>query len=114
MIAAYREADSFKFTRSANQLRERLRTLSPSIYPTESKLRLEYFYNHFDGFYRAIWFYGIAFLTLLIAHLRKRGGVLRNFGVVVALVGVAFHGAGIVLRCVIGGRPPLVILDEFI
>ena len=64
MIAAYQEADSFKFSRSANQLREKLRTLSPSIYPTESKLRLEYFYNHFEGFYRAIWFYGIAFLDL--------------------------------------------------
>jgi hypothetical protein len=86
MIAAYQEADSFKFSRSANQLREKLRTLSPSIYPTESKLRLEYFYNHFEGFYRAIWFYGIAFLTLLIAHLRKRGRALRNFGVVIALV----------------------------
>src|SRR5437870_11091914 len=72
MIAAYLEADSFKFTRSANQLREWLRTLSPSIYPTESKLRLEYFYNHFKGFYRAIWYYGIAFLILLIVYLLKR------------------------------------------
>jgi len=105
MIAAYHEADSFKFSRSANQLREKLRTLSPSIYPTESKLRLEYFYNHFEGFYRAIWFYGIAFLSLLIAHLRKSGRALRNLGVTIALVALAFHATGIVLRCVIGGRP---------
>src|SRR5207244_10774202 len=86
MIAANQEADSFKFSRSANQLREKLRTLSPSIYPTESKLRLEDFYNHFEGFYRAIWFYGIAFLTLLVSHLRHRGRALRNFGVVIALI----------------------------
>src|SRR5437660_3017920 len=83
MIAAYHEADSFKFSRSAKQLREKLRALSPSIYPTESKLRLEYFYNHFEGFYRAIWFYGIAYLTLLVAHLRKRGRALRSFRAVV-------------------------------
>ena len=114
MIAAYREADSFKFTRSANQLRESLRTLSPAIYPTESKLRLEYFYNHFEGFYRAIWFYGIAFLTLLVAHLRKRGRALRNFGVVIALIALAFHGTGIVLRCLIAGRPPVTNMYESI
>jgi cytochrome c-type biogenesis protein CcsB len=114
MIAAYQEADSFKFSRSANQLREKLRTLSPSIYPTESKLRLEYFYNHFEGFYRAIWLYGIAFLTLLIAHLRKRGRALRNFGVVIALVALAFHATGIVLRCLIAGRPPVTNMYESI
>ncbi len=114
MMAAYNEADSFKFSRSANQLREKLRALSPSIYPTESNLRLEYFYNHFEGFYRAIWFYGIAFLTLLIAHLRNRGRALRNFGVLIALVALAFHGTGIVLRCLIGGRPPVTNMYESI
>src|SRR5437588_12048170 len=112
MMAAYNQADSFKFTRSANQLREKLRALSPSIYPTESNLRLEYFYNHFEGFYRAGWFYGIAFLTLLLAHLRKRGPALRNFGVVIALGALPFHGTGIVLRCLIGGRPPVTNLYE--
>jgi cytochrome c-type biogenesis protein CcsB len=114
MMAAYNEADSFKFSRSAHQLREKLRALSPSIYPTEANLRLEYFYNHFEGFYRAIWFYGIACLTLLIAHLRKRGRALRNFGVVIALVALAFHGTGIVLRCLIAGRPPVTNMYESI
>jgi cytochrome c-type biogenesis protein CcsB len=114
MMAAYNEADSFKFSRSAHQLREKLRAFSPSIYPTEANLRLEYFYNHFEGFYRAIWFYGIAFLTLLIAHLRKRGRALRNFGVVIALVALAFHGTGIVLRCLIADRPPVTNMYESI
>jgi cytochrome c-type biogenesis protein CcsB len=114
MMAAYHEADSFKFSRSANQLREKLRAFSPSIYPTESNLRLEYFYNHFEGFYRAIWFYGIAFLTLLIAHLWNRGRALRNFGVIIALVALAFHGTGIVLRCLIAGRPPVTNMYESI
>src|SRR5947207_14154811 len=120
MFNAYGQGDSLQFGRAANQLRQNLRALSPAIYPTESKLRLEYFYNHFEGFYRAIWFYGIAFLTLLIAHLRNRGRALRNFGVVIALVALAFHGSGIVLPCLIGGRPPVtqlygsVILVSFV
>src|SRR5438045_340406 len=107
IVNAYSQGDSLQFGRAANQFRQNLRTLSPAIYPTESKLRLEYFYNHFDGFYRAIWLYGLGFLLLLIAHLRKRGRVLRNFGVVIALVALAFHGTGIVLLCLIGGRPPV-------
>jgi len=114
MVTAYSQTDPFKFSSSANQLRERLRALSPSIYPTESSLRLEYFYNHFEGFYRAIWFYGIAFLSLLIAHLRNRGRALRNFGVVIALVALAFHGSGIALRCLIAGRPPVTNMYESI
>ena len=114
MMAAYHDADSFKFNRSANQLREKLRVLAPSIYPTESSLRLEYFYNHFEGFYRGIWLYGIAFLTLLISHLRKRGRVLGNLGVAIALVALAFHGTGIVLRCLIAGRPPVTNMYESI
>ena len=126
MMTSYNQADSFKFSRSANQLREKLRALSPSIYPTESNLRLEYFYNHFEGFYRAIWFYGIAFVVLLIAHLRRReapqpaaaatirGGALLPIGVVIALVALAFHGTGIVLRCLIAGRPPVTNMYESI
>src|SRR5437762_5330635 len=114
MVNSYSQGDSLQFGRAANQLRQNLRALSPAIYPTESKLRLEYFYNHFDGFYRAIWLYGLGFLLLLIAHLRKRGRVLRNFGVVTALVALAFHGTGIVLRCLIGGRPPVTNMYESI
>jgi len=126
MIAAYHEADSFKFSRSAKQLREKLRALSPSIYATESNLRLEYFYNHFEGFYRAIWFYGFAFVVLLIAHLRRHegpqptaaatipSGAFLFIGVVIALVALAFHGTGIVLRCLIAGRPPVTNMYESI
>ena len=79
-----------------NQLRENLRGLSPSIYPQERQLRLEYFYNHFEGFYRAIWCYGIALrCTLLIAaHLRANAGTRfdANFGVAIALLGLGLSG----------------------
>jgi hypothetical protein len=64
---AYVNGDAFNFSRAANQLRENLRGLSPSIYPRERQLRLEHFYNHFESFYRAIWCYGIA-LVILMQH----------------------------------------------
>lgn len=75
VASAYVQGDGFNLNRAANQLRENLRALSPSIYPGDQQLRLEYFYNHFEAFYRAIWCYGIAFVILLIAHLRRSGGL---------------------------------------
>src|SRR5438552_12890858 len=42
IVNAYSQGDSLQFDRAANQFRQNLRTLSPAIYPTESKLRLEY------------------------------------------------------------------------
>ena len=71
VATAYAKGDGFQFSRAANQLRDGLRKLSPKIYPGESQLRLEYFYNHWDGFYRAAWCYGIALVLLAIAYVRR-------------------------------------------
>jgi cytochrome c-type biogenesis protein CcsB len=114
VATAYVDADGFKFSRASNQLRENLRALSPSIYPQDRQLRLEYFYNHFEAFYRAIWFYGIAFLILLMAHLRGRGMILRNAGVTIAVIALLLHASGIIMRCMIAGRPPVTNMYESI
>jgi cytochrome c-type biogenesis protein CcsB len=114
LAASYVNGDGFNFSRAANKLRDNLREMSPSIYPQDRHLRLEYFSNHFEAFYRAIWLYGVAFLLLLIAHLRARGGALRNIGVGVAIFGLLSHASGIVLRCMIAGRPPVTNMYESI
>lgn len=121
LAAAYTKGDGFQFSRAASQLREGLRGLSPKVYPPEADLRLEYFYNHWDGFYRAAWCYGIGLLVLSIAHTRRattgelrRGRVLRWTGIAVAGAGLFFHASGIVMRCMIGGRPPVTNMYESI
>src|SRR2546423_9983038 len=114
MATSYVQADGFNFSRAASRLREDLRALSPSVYPTERQLRLEYFYNHFEAFYRAIWFYGLAFLILLVAHARGGGRLLRTVGVSIAALAIAFHASGIVMRCLIAGRPPVTNMYESI
>jgi cytochrome c-type biogenesis protein CcsB len=114
VATSYVQADGFNFSRAASRLRESLRALSPSVYPTERQLRLEYFYNHFEPFYRAIWFYGLAFLILLVAHARGGGRLLRSVGVAVAALAIAFHASGIVMRCLIAGRPPVTNMYESI
>jgi len=111
---SYVQGDGFNLSRAANQLRQELRALSPSIYPSEKQLRLEYFYNHFEAFYRAIWCYGIALVILVTAHFRKRGRVLQNIGISVAILGLLFQAAGIVMRCFIAARPPVTNMYESI
>ena len=112
MEDAYRTADSSRFSNAAAELREAARALSPAIYPAEKELRVEYAYNHFKGFYRAAWCYGVALLVLGVAHARRRGAVLRNLGVGLAFAGVLLHGAAIVMRCMIAGRPPVTNMYE--
>ena len=114
LARAYMQGDSFQFSRAAKQLRDNLSALSPAIYPTEHQLQLEYGCNHFAGFYRAIWFYGLAFVILLVAHLRNRGNALRNVGVTIAVLGLGLHATGIVLRCLIASRPPVTNMYESI
>jgi len=114
LATAYTQGDGFQFSRAANQLRQGLRGLSPKIYPEESQLRLEYFYNHWDGFYRAAWCYGIALVLLGIASMRGKGGALQLIGVSIAVVGLLFHASGIAMRCLIAARPPVTNMYESI
>ena len=114
LATAYAKDDGFQFGRAANQLRDGLRGLSPKIYPEESKLRLEYFYNHFDGFYRAAWCYGVALVLLGVAYMRGKGGAVKSIGVSIAILGLLFHASGIAMRCMIAGRPPVTNMYESI
>ena len=111
---AYVHADTFQFATGARQLRAALRNLSQDIYPSESQLLLEYRYNHLEGFYRAAWAYGLAFVLLTIAYVRRTSGPLRNISVVIAIAGLLFHAAAITMRCLIAGRPPVTNMYESI
>jgi cytochrome c-type biogenesis protein CcsB len=114
VATAYSQSDSFQFSRASKQLRDALRNLSPGLYPSDEHLRLEYFSNHLEAFYRALWLYALAFFALLVAHLRGRGRILPGIGITVAVFAVMLHATGIVLRCMIGGRPPVTNMYESI
>lgn len=101
---AYRQADSFQFSRASKRLRDSLRTLNPAIYLPHEQMRLEYFYNNLESFHRAVWLYGAAFVVVLIAYLRKRGGALRNIGIALVAVGLALQAIGIGMRWMVAGQ----------
>jgi cytochrome c-type biogenesis protein CcsB len=110
---AYVNGDAFQFSRASKNLRDALRALSPAIYPQDRQLHLEYFSNHLEAFYRAIWLYALAFFLLLYAHLRNSNST-RVLGVVIASAAIALHATGIILRCFIAGRPPVTNMYESI
>ena len=137
VATAYTKGDGFQFSRASNLLRDGLRGLSPKIYPKESQLSLEFFYNHWDGFYRAAWCYGIALVLLATAYLRRgpaadhraaatavaaslreasgsKRSIPQGIGIVLAIVGLLFHASGIAMRCLIAGRPPVTNMYESI
>lgn len=109
---AYVGGDNFNFNLHSSQLRQVLRQLDPAVYPSETALKLEYFYNHLRPFDWALYLYAAAFLALAIATSQPGGGALRIAGLAAAMLGVLFHAGGIALRCIIGGRPPVTNMFE--
>jgi len=108
----YLARDAFQFTLHANQLRDVLRRLNPELYPPDSSLRLEHFYNQADLFELSIWIFGAAFLLLAIQQMRPLPLPLVPAGVALASAGFLLNLAGLALRCLIAGRPPVTNMYE--
>ena len=113
MAQAYTQEKGFDFSVHAARLRKALRDLNPAVYPTDSMLQLEYSYNHLQAFTWAVVFYSVAFVLLLIANASKgKARVLTVCGLALAVGGALIHAAGIALRCIIAGRPPVTNMFE--
>ena len=113
LAAAYIAGDAFQFSSQCHQLRTALRGLSPAIYPTETDLGVEYFYNQLRPFDVAALAYATAFVLLGFGswfNVRRRW--LTGLGLVCTVTGLLFHISGMGLRCWIGGRPPVTNMYE--
>ena len=106
LTAAVREGRSGAVISSARELSERLRQANPAAYPASWRLRLEVLYNHLKPFRIARFVYLAACLGLLLGLACSRGDA-RLFGMGALWVGLLIHGAGILTRVVLGGRPPV-------
>ena len=92
---------------SARRLAERLRAANPAAYPASWRIELEVFYNHASPFRAARLCYLAAVLGLLVALLRPTHRLAARLGLAALWGGAALHAAGILLRVVLGGRPPV-------
>ena len=113
-LDAYRAGNAYQFGSDARELREELRALNPAVYPAESSLSDEYAYNHLNAFPWAAALYAAAAILLAVGG---RGSTtlrrtLRWTGLGLGLVGLGLHATGIVLRCIVAGRPPVTNMYE--
>ncbi len=113
-LDAYRTGDGYKFGSQARGLREELRALNPVVYPGDPALSNEYTYNHLGAFPWAAILYCSAAILLAVGGAGLTGfrRALRWTGLGLGLVGLALHATGIVLRCIIAGRPPVTNMYE--
>ena len=113
-LEAYRTGNAYQFGSQARGLREELRSLNPVVYPSESALSDEYTYNHLGAFPWASFLYGAAAILLAAGGAGltgfRRG--LRWTGIGLGLAGLGLHATGIVLRCIVAGRPPVTNMYE--
>jgi len=113
LAAAYIAGDAFQFTEHCHELRTDLRALSPAIYPTETNLGVEYFYNQLRPFDVAALAYAMAFVLLGFGSwFNVRQSWLLGLGLTCTFGGLLFHLTGMGLRCWIGGRPPVTNMYE--
>lgn len=105
-VAAVREGQEKKINACVEHLAEVLQTANPAAYPARWRLHLEVFYNEVAPFKIARVAYLAAFLLLLL-HLSKGGSTILTAGMSALTLGFLIHGAGIVTRVVLSGRPPV-------
>ncbi len=105
-ITAGRSGDETELLKRAEQLSTVLRTLNPQAYPSPWRIELELFYNRAEPFVWAIWCYLLAALSLLLYLVRPSPGAAR-VGVSASAAAYVFHIAGIAMRVILGGRPPV-------
>jgi cytochrome c-type biogenesis protein CcsB len=106
LLTAIRDGQRETLDRAAQQAASLLQGLQPSAYPVRWRLRLEVLYNQIKPFRAARILYGAAFLGLLLGGAPRRRGA-RLVGAGALLSGFLIHGAGIGVRVVLGGRPPV-------
>jgi len=108
-LGAWRAGEAGAIEAAARTLSDALRSANPSAYPSRWRLRLEVFYNLARPFQVAMLLYGIAALGLFagLASARRQAAKAAAVGMRVCWAAVLLHAAGIAVRVVLGGRPPV-------
>ena len=102
---AYRARDADGFRQVTGELRRLLVGLAPANYPSVAEIDREVHYNHLHPFRWAWILYAAGFFLLLAGRTQRLGGWIFAGG-------LAFHAYGILLRCLIAGRPPVTNMYE--
>jgi ABC-type transport system involved in cytochrome c biogenesis permease subunit len=103
MATAYRQGRTADFNRMVAEYRG---SLQPQFSPEVKKANREYFYNHFEAFYKSSLLYVVAFLLGCISWFNM-SDTLRRAGAWLVIVAFVVHTFGLIFRMVLEGRPPV-------
>jgi cytochrome c-type biogenesis protein CcsB len=106
LAAAYAAGDAESFSREARGLTEALRDAHPAVYPSESELARELFYEDFNAFGKAWKLYLVGSLLILLLGFSERPWAYR-VGLALVVAGFVFQTIGIGTRWAIAGRAPV-------
>lgn len=109
---SYQQKDQFKFDTAVSKLRSSLREINSDIYPTQGELDLEVTYNNLTPFYWSMILYMVALIVLIGAGIKQIGKYFFGAAYGIASIGLLLHISGMVMRCVITGRPPVTNMYE--
>ena len=105
LLDAFRRGDAGGLRTAAERLSSTLRLTNPAGYPPAWRMQWEVAYNAFAPFKMAQLFYLTAAILLAISLEARPGLGTAGIGAIVA--GFLLHLAGILLRVILGGRPPV-------
>ena len=105
MAAAYQAGSQVEFDMAARAYRAfcESRMLDPQVV---SNVGLEVRFNQWRLFSRASWCYGIAFVLAFVGFVTERRGP-KYAAAALILAAFSMHAAGIAMRMIIMGRPPV-------
>ncbi|MBW2714076.1 MAG: cytochrome c biogenesis protein CcsA, partial [Deltaproteobacteria bacterium] len=106
LVTAYDQGDSQAFRAAAGSLRIELRNVNPALYPSETVIDRELFYEDMNPFGKAWKFYLLGTLVILLLGFSTKRWLYVS-ALVLLGAGFACHTMGVGLRWSIGGRAPV-------
>ncbi len=106
LMSGVRRHDAQAIETTGRELAALLERANPSAYPPRWRRELEVFYNRCQPFHIVRALYGLAFLAMLWGVTRPRRRVSQA-GLLAFGAGAALHAGGILMRVILGGRPPV-------
>ena len=107
LLTAVRAGQSGAINDAAHRLDAALTSLNPSDYPPAWRLQLEVSYNHVWPFRVAQTLYLLAIIGLLLSLSASGSVIWARLGLGACVTAFLVHGAGIAMRVILGGRPPV-------
>ena len=107
-VLALREGRPDETQASARRLASRLQALNPQSALAPWRLQLEVLYNRLSPFRAAASIYLVSFFGLLLSLIRRpQSRWALGVGWLALWAAFVVHGSGIIVRVVVGGRPPV-------